>query len=194
MTEWLNTAHIAFSLSQRLFSLNWWEISSGSKCQLTIKASVSLICNISVWTTGAFSISVYSVYLGAVTPLQSVRGKKIFPFACDKSPSVTNLSSHIWNSGLISFGRPHGDTFLDMHKTRPNCYPGKAERRHTPRLHRLDSFSCSLWCRCGNLASRLSKNNYELHLLKWVLPQKSPPKITWQCCPEILGRVTQNLP
>ena len=135
-----------------------------------------------------------SVYLGAVTPLQSVRGKKIFPFACDKSPSVTNLSSHIWNSGLISFGRPHGDTFLVMHKTRPNCYPGKAERRHTPRLHRLDSFSCSLWCRCGNLASRLSKNNYELHLLKWVLPQKSPPKITRQCCPEILGRVTQNLP
>ena len=140
------------------------------------------------------SVSVYSVYLGAVTPLQSVRGKKIFPFACDKSLSVTNLSSHIWNSGLISSGRPHGDTFLVMHKTRPNCHPGKAGRRHTPKPHRLDSFARSLWCRCGSLASRLSKNNYELHLLKWVLPQKSPPKITRQCCPEILGRVTQNLP
>ena len=92
--------------------------------------------NISVWTS-----FVPSVCLGAVlecNPNAICEGeKKIFPPTCDKSPSVTNSSSHIWNSGLVSSGRPRGDTFLVMHKIRPNCHPGKAERRHTPRLHRL---------------------------------------------------------
>ena len=147
MTEWLSIAHTAFLLSHRFLSLNWWEIRSfGSKCQLTKRPQSPSFAtsvfgpqapSVYLWIQ-CISVSVYSVYLRAVTPLQSVRGKKIFPFACDKSPSVTNLSSHIWNSGLISSGRPHSDTFLVMHKTRPNCHPGKAEGRHTPRLHCLD--------------------------------------------------------
>lgn len=117
-------------------------------------------------------------------------GKFFFHLIHGKSPTVTNSSSHIQNSGLVLLADPHGGHSFSYAQNQVKLLPrkcGDVTRSQSalsrliflfPLMPPLEPCQLPLWKQLLIALTQISPSS------------KVSSKITLQCCPEILGRLT----